>query len=101
MPLDWLREFVMASCDSAADAMMARALGWRYFLAVGPDQVDEVPERTVLCLAEREKNPKTCETCGICNGTQGRESRASVYLVEHGARSQGKHKRAAGLQVLQ
>lgn len=104
--LDWMREFVMASCDSIADAEEARALGWRFFLALAPDQVANVPARTVLCLAEREANPKTCETCGICNGTQGRETRASVYLVEHGARSQGKHKRSAlaktsqGLKVL-
>lgn len=98
--LNWLQEFVMASCDSIEDATLARALGWRFFLAVAPDQVDVVPERTVFCLAERDKSPRTCETCGICNGAQGREARASVYLVEHGARSQGKHKRSALLTVL-
>lgn len=104
---EWLQANVMASCDSIADANEARARGWRYFLAVGPDDVANVPERTVLCLAERETNPRTCETCGICDGAQGKPQRASVYLVEHGARSQGKHSRAAkaktsaALKVLQ
>lgn len=96
----WLRDNVMASADTFKDASDARALGWRYFLAVAPDQVENVPERTVLCLAEKATNPKTCETCGICNGAQGKSTRASVYLVEHGPRSQGKHKRSAALAVL-
>lgn len=102
--LVWLRANVMASCDSIADATEARAQGWRYFLAVAPDQVSTVPERTVLCLAEREGDKaKTCETCGICNGAQGKDATkvVSVYLVEHGARSQGKHKRSAALAVVQ
>lgn len=98
---DWFRDNVMASCDTMADAAEARSMGWRYFLAVSPDQASNVPERTVLCLAEKAKDPKTCETCGICNGAQGRATRASVFLVEHGARSQGKHKRSAALAVLQ
>ncbi len=101
--LNWLRANVMASCDSIEDANVARALGWRYFLAVSPELVASVPEKTILCLAEREgtnadgtPKAKTCETCGICNGTQGKGTPAvSVYLVEHGARSQGKHKRSA------
>lgn len=98
----WFASNVMASCDSPTDAFEARARGWRYFLAVGPDALDKVPERTILCLAEREGDKaRTCETCGICNGAQGRAERASVYIVEHGARSNGKHKRAAGLRVIQ
>jgi hypothetical protein len=104
---DWLQDNIMASCDTIQDAEDARATGWRYFLAVSPELVPDVPEKTVLCLAERETNPRTCETCGICNGTQGKGTPAvSVFLVEHGARSQGKHKRSAkartsvSLQVL-
>lgn len=98
--LEWLKAHVMASCDTVTDARDARADGWRYFLAVSPDQVASVPERTIECLAERTVNPRTCEECGICNGTQGREARASVYIIEHGARSVGKHKRSAALKVL-
>lgn len=100
MTREWFQANIMASCDSVADAAEARALGWRYFLAVSPDQVTNVPERTIECLAERAVNPRTCEECGICNGTQGREARASVYIIEHGARSVGKHKRSAALKVL-
>lgn len=104
----WMEQNVMASCDSIEDANLARELGWRYFLAVSPELVPSVPEKTILCLAERDGDKaRTCETCGICNGTQGKGSPAvSVFLVEHGARSQGKHKRSekartsAGLAVL-
>lgn len=92
----WLRDNVMASCDSTEDALTARTLGWRYFLALAPGA--EPPPNTVLCLAERTEKARSCEECGICNGAQGRERRASVHLVEHGARSTGKHKRLAVLQ---
>lgn len=95
--LDWFKEHIMASADSVADAAVAKSLGWRYFAAVRPD---DKPEGSIECLAERKKNPLTCEQCGICNGTQGKATRVSVYIVEHGRRSQSKHKRSRALQVL-
>lgn len=95
----WLRVNVMASCDSVAEAATARSLGWRTFTAI--PHGTPTPERSIQCPATRDRNPLTCNTCGICDGAQGRPDRASVYLVEHGMRSQSKAKRAAGLQVIQ
>lgn len=96
----WLQSNVMASCDSVAEANCARALGWRYFLAIPASELATVPERTVQCPATRDQNPLTCNTCGICNGAARGVGKASVYLLEHGMRSQSKAKRVAGLQVL-
>lgn len=98
----WYRDNLMASCDSIADAERARVAGWRYFLAVHPEDTRLVVAlgRTVECPADRAHKPRTCETCGICDGAQGRPSRTSVYLVEHGARSGAKHKRIAALKVM-
>jgi hypothetical protein len=99
----WLRAHVMASVDSPSEALQARSLGWRYFLAVAPDVTP--PARTVLCLAERDVNARACQECGMCNGAGGPNGArvASVYLVEHGSRSQGKHKerRSDALAVIQ
>jgi hypothetical protein len=86
----WYSENLMASCDSGEEATLAQMAGWRTFTAIRPS--DEKPDNSVQCLADREKNPKQCKDCGICNGAQGRSERTSVYLVEHGARSVAKHK---------
>jgi hypothetical protein len=96
--IEWFRENVMASADSIADAEFARDLGWRVFLATPTGTT--VPAGFVQCPATRDQNPLTCRQCGICNGTQGKATRASVYLWEHGMRSQSKGKRSAALAVL-
>jgi len=94
----WFRDNIMASCDSTRDVATADMLGWRKFLAV--PEGTEIPAGMVQCPATREQNPLTCDRCGICNGVQGKSSRASVYLVEHGMRSQSKAKRVAALAVI-
>lgn len=94
----WLRDHVMASCDSVNESATARSLDWRTFTAIPHGSA--TPERSIQCPATRERNPLTCNTCGICDGAQGRPDRASVYLLEHGMRSQSKAKRVAALQVV-
>jgi hypothetical protein len=96
----WCRTNLMASVDSVRESVLARAMGYRYFLAIPAADVADVPGATVECLATRQGSLATCQTCGICDGAQGRAARASVYLVEHGARSGAKAKRAAALRVL-
>lgn len=96
---DWCRANLMASCDTPSEATLARAAGWRYFLAMMPGQ--RQPEGSIECLADREGSKRTCETCGICDGTAGKPSRISVYINEHGARSGAKAKRVAALAVVQ
>lgn len=95
----WLRQNVMASCDTPIEAALARSGGWRFFAALA--DVTEAPERSVQCLADRDGSDVTCETCGICDGAGNRAARASVWIAEHGARSGAKHKRIAALRVLQ
>lgn len=94
----WFRNHVMASVDTIAQAEKARTLGWRVFLAT--PEGSEIPSGLIQCPATRDLNPLTCERCGICNGAQGKATRASVYLVEHGVRSQSKAKRFASLAVI-
>lgn len=91
----WFRTSVMASCDSTEEASLARYLGWRYFLAIPAGVV--APDRTIECPATTSA-ARTCDTCGACNGAG---TGYSVFLREHGARSQGKAKRSALLQVIQ
>lgn len=94
----WLRDHVMASCDTVAEAELARSLGWRFFLAT--DSNDPDIERVIQCPATREVNPLTCRTCGICSGAGMGVGKASVYLTEHGVRSQSKARRSASLFVV-
>jgi len=99
-PDAWFRNNLMASCDSVQDADDARALGWRFFVALAPDV--QAPDRSFNCTADA-KPGASCATCGACNGSQGRPSRASVWIREHGAMSEAKHsraRRAAALQVV-
>lgn len=94
----WLQSSVMASCDSTAEDAHARSLGWRTFTAIPAGT--SPPERSIQCPATRETNPLNCYQCGICDGAKRGAGKASVYLLEHGMRSQSKAKRSAGLQVL-
>jgi hypothetical protein len=96
----WCRKNLMASVDSVRESVLARAAGYRYFLAIPAADVSGIPGATVECLATRQGSMATCQTCGICDGAQGRAARASVYLVEHGARSGAKAKRSAALRVV-
>jgi len=95
---DWCRENLMASCDNASEFEKARSLGWRGFVAIQAGS--PTPQGTIECLADRDGSRKTCETCGICDGSQNRPQRTSVYIFEHGALSGAKAKRSAALAVL-
>jgi len=98
--MDWCRRNLMASCDSGADLSAAILSGWRAFYARRPGQRLNVAAAMVECPATRLTKRLTCEQCGICNGAQDRATRASVYLDEHGARSNAKHKRSTALRVV-
>lgn len=101
----WFRDHVMGSADTIQQARDARSFGWRVFLAISPaelvyEDIRAIPmDRMVQCPATREQNPLTCSTCGICNGSGKGVGKASVYLVEHGMRSQAKAKRVDALRV--
>lgn len=95
---NWLQHHVMASCDSLAEHAFARQLGWRTFTAIPAGT--PTPEGSIQCPATRDVNPLNCYQCGICDGARGRPNRASVYLAEHGMRSQSKAKRVPTLAVV-
>ncbi len=95
---DWYRANLMASVDSVSEAVLARSLGWRFFLATDSD--DPQIDRVIQCPATRDQNPLTCTRCGACSGAGDSPDRASIYLTEHGMRSQSKAKRSAMLAVL-
>lgn len=79
----WLQPYVMASCDSAADAVRAVAAGWRYFRVAGyGDTVKSANE--ISCPASAEAGKKTtCDRCRLCNGTTVGDRRKSIVIQDH------------------
>ena len=79
----WLRPFVMASCDSAADAVRAVAAGWRYFrVAAFGNTVKTTGE--ISCPASAEAGKKTtCDRCRLCSGTTANDRRKSIVIQDH------------------
>lgn len=74
------RRMVMASVDSAHEAQLARARGWRTFrIATGQDAFAIGPE--VECPNMTTGIP--CISCGACNGARGQ--RGSIWIRAHGA----------------
>lgn len=95
----WFRSHVMASADTLQDAISARDLGWRYFLAIGAEvPASDLPERTIECPAT--VSDRTCTQCGACDGAANGIGKVSIFLREHGMRSMGKAKRSAALAIL-
>lgn len=78
------RRFLMASCETLADAEQARSRGWRTFRSAAQG---EHPARGEFhCPASAEKGHRlTCEACGACDGANGSPNRASVLIWAHGS----------------
>lgn len=78
-----LRDICMASCDSAADFVEARAGGWRTFRAKEEDSPSLPGE--ISCPASKEMGKRTtCEKCGLCDGARPTDKRATITLNVHG-----------------
>ncbi len=80
--------FLMASCETEADRVLAKSMGYRTFRTRSAAQAVVSGEFT--CPASEEAGKlKTCETCGVCFGTRdGRSARAKdVVIVAHGGLS--------------
>ena len=74
-----LRPYLMASVESAEDAGLARARGWRTF-RVSPDGAPISGE--IVCPATTRGI--TCQDCGLCSGSDPvRGWHASNYRAEH------------------
>ena len=80
---EW-RELFMASVSSPADAMRARAAGWRFFASSGRESDD-----AAFAELGRECNATahgvSCVACLGCDGTGRGERRPSWWLPFHGA----------------
>jgi hypothetical protein len=82
-----LQGLCMASVDTAAEALQAKAAGWRLF-RVNSGAGDVLPGvREVSCPASEEMGKRTtCERCSLCNGSRGaNDKRADITIRAHGA----------------
>lgn len=77
---DWLRTYVMASCDSRADFIEAQQHGWRTFRV---SSSLEAQPFEILCPASEEAGHRTqCFKCGLCNGAGAAKS---IFIPVHGS----------------
>jgi len=82
------RSYVMASCDSAADAAEATAAGWRHF-RVRTESQDLLAGEISCPASEEMEHMSQCIRCGLCNGvrTDARhdsDARKSIAILVHG-----------------
>jgi hypothetical protein len=73
---------VMASVDTPAESIAARAAGYRYFRV--RQAGDALMSNEIICPASAEGgHRRTCQTCNACNGNE-RNTRASIAIHVHG-----------------
>lgn len=78
-----LSRYVMASCDTPADYLDAKAAGWRTFRVRTSGEVLNAKE--IVCPASKEAGVKTnCAACVACGG-HGAKARADVAIIAHGS----------------
>lgn len=81
---DHVKQWCMASTDTAAETVVAKKLGWRTFRV---RQADGTPEfsHEMICPASEEAGKRlTCSTCMACSGGTN-SKKASVTIVVHGS----------------
>lgn len=77
-------DLVMASCDSIADRVAAKVLGFRTF-RVASAAGWQAEAREVLCPASAEAGKKTvCALCRACGGTSAK-ARVDIVIPAHGS----------------
>lgn len=77
-----LRHLCMASVDSEAEAIIARAHGWRTFRVRGKGE--PMGPLEFMCPASAEAGKKTdCAACKACMGTSAK-ARAHPVIMAHG-----------------
>ena len=81
-----LKAFAMASCDSVADYLEAKAAGWRTFRVRAAGEALQ-GRREVACPASAEMGAKTtCALCKACGGASSK-ARVDIAILAHGAPS--------------
>jgi hypothetical protein len=80
---DGLQAFCMASCDTASEYTVAKALGWRTFRV--RLEGETLAPREVVCPASKEAGYKTsCDACKACGGNTAK-AKADIAIMAHGA----------------
>lgn len=78
-----LADFCMASCDSEAERVMAKALGFRTFRVRGKSE-PKLPGEG-LCPASAEMGKAVqCAQCLLCGGARSK-AKADITIIAHGA----------------
>ena len=81
----WLKRFVMASCETPTDREVARTAGWRTFRARLASQ--PVLPGEILCPASEERGKtRQCVNCLACDGAD-RSGKVDVVIIGHGSRA--------------
>lgn len=77
-----LRRWCMASCESEADVVAARALGWRAFRVRSAGE--PLLEREAVCPASAEAGHKAnCAECRACGGLSAKAN-CDIAIIVHG-----------------
>jgi hypothetical protein len=78
------RAFIMASVDTPAEFVAAKALGWRTF-RIRAEGTELFP-REIVCPASDEAGKRTqCERCLLCSGTYDGDPRKDIAIFPHGS----------------
>lgn len=81
---DGLKAYAMASCDTMADYVDAKAAGWRTFRVRAA--TDPMAALEIKCPASVEAGKRTtCEACLLCGGTS--KLAKDIVIIAHGAAS--------------
>jgi hypothetical protein len=83
-----LRDVLMASVESEAEALAAQFLGWRTFRVrrVTADGVAPAMASEIVCPASEEGGHRvTCEQCQLCEGASKRAK--SIAIIDHSTRA--------------
>jgi hypothetical protein len=77
-------DILMASCDSVAERVQAKMLGFRTF-RVAPATGWTKENREILCPASEQAGKRTtCAECHACGGTSSR-ARCDIMIPAHGS----------------
>ena len=80
-----LRAYCMASCDTGADYLEAKAAGWRTFRVRAAGE--GLNTREIACPASKEMGVKTsCALCKACGGATAK-AKVDIAIIAHGAAS--------------
>lgn len=78
------KNYLMASTHSESEYLLAKSMGWRSFRTRKPDDVLLAGE--INCPASAEGGySQTCESCGACDGFNGKVDQVSISTVVHGS----------------